>query len=959
MGKLAVRIVVSLLFFVSGACGLLYQVVWTRKLVLLLGASSYAVSTVLSIFFLGLGLGSLLGGRLADRGGRPLTLYAVFEIVIGLWAMAFILLIDRSEGLVVYVLRAGAFSPGIAVVLRALLSSVFLLVPVCLMGATLPLLSRFVTTDPRCASTTGACGQAGGRVGSLYSVNTFGAVAGCALTGFWLLPRFGYNTSTFVGMSANVFIGLLALVADRCGGSAGRRSTRAVSPFIRRLLRGTPLVLVGVAAVYAYAYEILWPQLVLLLVVGATAAFVSVALSGREGLRAVPAGGTSSSRSVSVLVLSAFAVSGFCGLAYEVLWTRLLATIFLGTTYAFTTMLATLLFGIAVGSAVASAWADRSRHPVSVLGAIQMAAGASGLAMLRWFPRLPDWLQRVQQETGANWADLSQARFVLSFLVIFVPTFLSGMTFPIVVRSLSASGDRVGRRVGLLYSLNTFGGLLGAIVGGYLVIPHVGVHRGIVLLSVVLFAAGLLLVVSCPTRGGLKKAALAVAGCILAAAAWSTAPGDVSRALTEAYVPSDQRVIDFREGIEGTVAVSEPSNDAGGADRVLWINAVQATASIEKGVRMNRLQGVLPLLFDRDPRTVLFMCFGSGITAGTLGLYDFERIDAVEISSDVLRMARHFAVDNFDVVDNPRLKFIIDDGRNFLLTTPNRYDVITFEPMPLALSGVSSFYTEEYYRLCLGRLAGGGLVSQWVPLHSLDIDVVRSLCRTFTSVFPHYCAWYINADLFLIGSDRPLAIDYAALQKRLAVPGIQDALKDAGFDDLAEVVACFFMGPGHLAEFSRGGRLMTDSRPWAEFVAPKLMYRRTVEQSIEELQPFFESPEAYVLFDGIGEAEREAALSAIRKRFASRAKVLEGLKSYYGGILPERPEEEFRAALALDPADCTARYYVKETILARAHSLIRQGEIQEAVGLLEGELKNFPGATDVRRLLEETRLRAE
>src|SRR5690606_22136229 len=136
----------------------------------------------------------------------------------------------------------------------------------------------------------------------------------------------------------------------------------------------------------------------------------------------------------------------------------------------------------------------------------------------------------------------------------------------------------------------------------------------------------------------------------------------------------------------------EPMDESAETNRVLWINRVQATTSIEKGVKMNRLQGVLPLLFDRDPKDVLLMCFGSGITCGTLALYDFGRIDAVDISPEVLAAAPYFEVDNLGVIQRPEVNFHIDDGRNFLLTTTERYDVITFEPMPLALSGVSTFY---------------------------------------------------------------------------------------------------------------------------------------------------------------------------------------------------------------------------------------------------------------------------
>ncbi|HIJ66112.1 MAG TPA: fused MFS/spermidine synthase, partial [Candidatus Hydrogenedentes bacterium] len=294
---LTVFVVTLAFFFVSGACGLLYQVVWTRKLVLLFGTTAYAVSTVLSVFFLGLGLGSLWGGRLADRCRNPLFLYGTFEVAIGLWALVFILCVGWGEAGVVAVLRLTAGTRAMSIALRAALAAAFLILPVVLMGATLPLVAKFVTVDARAR---------GLRVGALYSINTFGAVVGCAAAGFFLLPALGYTRATLVGVAANGAVGGLAIVLSRRSAAAAHPESRSDE----RLAEAEP--------------------------------------------RAATA------PRVAALVLLTFAVSGFCALALEVLWTRLLVTVFLGTTYAFTTMLTTLLCGIALGSAFASSWVDRA-----------------------------------------------------------------------------------------------------------------------------------------------------------------------------------------------------------------------------------------------------------------------------------------------------------------------------------------------------------------------------------------------------------------------------------------------------------------------------------------------------------------------------------------------------------------------------------------------------------------------
>ena len=206
-------LVALLFFFVSGACGLLYQVVWTRKLVLLFGTTSHAVSTVLSIFFLGLGVGSLFGGRLADRTARPLLWYGVFEIIIGAWALLFIASITYGESAVVAVLKALGGGRGIGILLRAAMAALLLFVPVALMGATLPLLAKYVNREARVR---------GIKIGALYTVNTLGAVTGCFLTGFVLLPQFGYTRATLIGAAANTLIGVLAI----CLGYSGKLDSK-------------------------------------------------------------------------------------------------------------------------------------------------------------------------------------------------------------------------------------------------------------------------------------------------------------------------------------------------------------------------------------------------------------------------------------------------------------------------------------------------------------------------------------------------------------------------------------------------------------------------------------------------------------------------------------------------------------------------------------------------------------
>ncbi len=860
---------VAVLFLISGATGLVYQVIWTRRLILLFGTTAHAVSAVLAVYFVGLALGSLWGGRLADRTRIPLLWYGFFEMTIGAWAAGFLAFSNWSESVVAPLLRHVAAAPHAGIALRAGLALAFLAVPATLMGATLPLLARFAAGDER---------TRGMRIGALYSINTFGAVAGCAAAGFWLLPRFGYSGATWIAAGGN---GLVGIAACWLGWGTLLPGNFAGTP-------GTPV-------------------------------------TGNRRAR---------------YILVAFALSGACALALEVIWTRLLTVVFLGTTYAFTTMLVSFLCGLAAGSAAGAGLSGRIRNPLLAFGMVEGLAGIACVALLPLFAALPERLHAMQLDAGLQWEGIVRAKFILSFLVLFGPTCLFGATFPFAVQAYRRAG--VGGDVGRLYSANTLGGVAGSLAGGFLLIPQLGAHRGLVAIACLLAGIGLFLVMTAQNVSLTRKSVLAGLMAALMAMAMLRAPDNVAYALNAGYLPKGDRLLHMREGVEGVVAVSEPLDNASESNRVLWINGVQATASIEKGVKMNRFQGVLPLLFNRDPRLALFMCFGSGITCGTLALHDFDRIDAVEISKDVLDAAPLFAKDNCRVLSNPRVRFIVDDGRNFLLTARNRYDVITFEPMPLALAGVSAFYTREYYRLCLDRLAPGGLVSQWVPLHSLDPDIVRSLIATFAAVFPECCAWFINADLFLVGSDRPLQIDPARAAGRLSTPDIAKALAEVGLDDPVEVMSCFFMSKEKIQAYVRGGTIMTDDRPWAEFEAPKRVFARTVDKTLEQLEPYFESPAILLAADGLPNERLQQFDVALGRRHAAKAEVLKGLKQYYGGTFGSRPETHFKQALAIDPDDRTARYYLKEVTFARISTFRAWKELDKAVESVQDALLYAP-----------------
>ena len=403
-----------LLFFVSGACGLVYQVVWMRALALTLSVSVVAVTTTLCAFMAGLGLGAALAGRFADRLDRPLLAFGLAEIGVGVTGvLSLAVLFDLGP---VYAwLRTELVGAGVALhVARFLLATSVLLVPTTLMGMTLPLLSR-AAIDRREIVGRGA--------GGLYALNTLGAVAGAVAAGFWLVPDLGLRATTLVAAGTNLAIGSAALLI-------GRRAQRRPADPERN------------AALPAAA-----------------------AGEGRPPVAALAAA-------------VGFGLSGFTAMGYEVLWTRALEQFTHNSTYAYTAMLATFLLGIGGGSAVAAWLADRSRRPLAIFGWLELGIGASVVLGLLVYTQLLDWIPAAVEVAGGlgSWPRAVTLMFAVTAVTLLATTLLFGATFPFVACAVVESVDAVGRRIAGAYVLNTAGSILGALLVGFVLLPGVGLR---------------------------------------------------------------------------------------------------------------------------------------------------------------------------------------------------------------------------------------------------------------------------------------------------------------------------------------------------------------------------------------------------------------------------------------------------------------------------------------------------
>ena len=685
--------VVPCLFFLSGACGLVYQVVWARMLVVVFGATMLAVSTVLSAFMAGLALGSFLFGRYVDRrgaGGRPRAAAAGLRPPGGRRRPLRPGLSRPGRGIGSSAALVQALGPGggaLAPVLRFLITFLLLLVPTTLMGATLPVLSKFVVR--RLAG-------AGPGVGLLYGINTLGAVAGVVLVTFLLMEALGLKGTTWVVAAANFTVAALALLpgsdpaagaGDPPGGqsgpvSAGGPPTRRGAGDLPRRRRPRPSPHRTRRPTHR-ARASPW---------------------NRSSPPSTPAAEPVPPYLVTA-VIAAFGLSGFAALGYEVAWLRLFIVSFgVNTHYEFSIILIAFLLGISLGSLACSRYLRAERDLPALFGTMEVLIGLVGLcsvSLFAWWPEWSGWIQRAD-----TWWSHRLGIFAVSLAIMLVPTLLMGALFPVVSRINTPGLGRLGRGVGDAYAVNSLGAIAGAAATGFALVPAFGTEGAFKLLGLVNVAAGLMVLGLHQRHRPLRRNKAVAAGALaLSIAALTLVPGDVLRGIVEPRRPGAELVF-YREGREGVVTVAaEPGY------REMRFNRGSQVPTDYGSFQVFRLLGHLPLLLHQDPREVLVVALGGGIALGAVAQHDLTRVDCVEMVPDMVAAARQeYGTFNHRVLeglDGGPIHISIDDGRNHLLASGRRYDVITGDATHPTSTDSWILYTRDFYELCRSRLKEG------------------------------------------------------------------------------------------------------------------------------------------------------------------------------------------------------------------------------------------------------------
>ena len=873
----------SLLFFLSGATGLVYELLWVRVLYQTFGSTIQSVTTVVAAYMGGLGLGAWLLGSRADRHTSPAVLYGRLEIAIA----AFGVLSPGILGLVhrAYVGAASAWqlSGGPSVAARFGLAAVVLLVPTTLMGGTLPVLTRaFMGSDRADLKRS---------LGHLYGLNTLGAVLGTALAGFWLIEYMGIRASLWGTAAVNLAIGVAALRLPAPGTGAltdpgrepgvSRDPVDSPSPLLRRVA----LVLLGFTA--------------------------------------------------------------FAALLDEIAWTRVLVMVVGGSTYAFTLVLLVFLLGIGIGSRlVARRGTVPAETAAAAAGAQALTAAGAGLLFLI-FGLLPRYIIAVFQVQSLGAAERLLAMGLAVGAVVLIPAIGMGMTFPLLTDLVAPSHAAGGSEVGRAYGVNTAGSIVGAVLTGFVLVVTLGTDLTLrlgLLVNVVaaLALAGLAargiaegsvehrrLRVRVLGAGALASLALVVA---FAAPRWSTRLIDLgpsiyargrmdAHAVTEFLAHRGSRQLAYAEGWNATISVWE-----GVTGRALKVNG-KADASDYGDMDTQIIAGLAPVAARPAPRAAFVVGYGSGVTARVLAdVPGMQRVRVVEIEPAVLAMDSFFRHVNDNALARPNVSVIVDDARSALQIDPTRYDIVVSEPSNPWLAGVATLYTPEFFRVVRSRLADDGVFCQWVQLYHLPLPVVAGIVRNVRAVFPHVQLWFgAPGDVMVLGSPRPLRYDGAWLSRLVGPRGALGVLgrEYLGVDQPEDYFGHFLFGEAGVARLlERPAIVHRDDRPRLEFLAARrFIDRRGTEGVFDSLADIRAATQAE---DGTSPLLFARALAVRRGDPA-------GLR-YLDAVRRAQPDEPFwtayTAAILLGLGDTA----FADSALAR---VLRSGESREAL-LLSG-----------------------
>lgn len=759
--------ILALVYFFSGACSLMDEVVWTRLLKLSIGNTVYASSIVVSVFMGGLALGAILMARFCGRIRKPLSVYILIELLITVSVLLSPRAIHMLDSSYVWFWQTVQPTTTVLLVCQTVLSAMVLLVPTVLMGSTLPLLSRVVTVVEE---------DAGPLVGRLYALNTLGAATGCFLAGFVLIRAIGVTWTLWVAALLNVAVVCGAFVVHVL---SGRRTFEVVSDELERP-EETPVV---------------------------------------GGARFEPQ-----------LLAIAFFASGLVCIGYELLWMRSIVHSVGAFTYVFSAVLTVYLVGNVAGTMIGSLAVRSCKNPGATYALVFFLLGLAGVLYIPWlhicnFHLLPWALDRWSQSMWRGIMPWRMLRPMAQCMVLFlIPSTLMGIGFPFMVQAWIHHVHRIGRTVGSAYSINTGGAVAGGLLTGFVCMPLLGLQTAIVLLGllVVWLAAVMWFALARPVTHRWLMRGVLLAGALFITVHVRLIPADLfNRTVALSLHRLHPDVIDVKTGVNTTVSIHR---DAGSDDLFLYTSG-RMVAGTSPGYRGDqKMLGHFPVLLNQHANRVLSVGFGTGESTACLSRHEIKQNDCVEIAPEVVQLSlKHFAGLNLGPKHAEEVNVILMDARNYLHLTEQSYDVIVNDCTSIrGFAENSSLYTKDHFECARRHLNKHGLFMSWIDTYASEgRRVINALLGTMLDAFPHVTVWYMLPEpspfFVVIGSNDPQYFCIRHITNELSKPEIGGSLQKINIRKPEDVLSCYLGDEEDIRRYLDRYVCNTDDRPFVEF----------------------------------------------------------------------------------------------------------------------------------------------
>jgi spermidine synthase len=795
-----VRILFCLLCLLSGVSGLIYETLWIRVLSLGVGSTSASLSLVLSIFFLGLALGSYVGGRWAGRFSRPWLAYGALEAVIGIYCALVIFPLFHFNKILGLLPMEGSFS-WLGTALKAAIVFLLLILPTFCMGATLPLLVRAARS---------VFTQTGSAVSLLYGLNTLGAVFGALLTCFVLIPYLGILGANVASAALNLAVFAVVWVKQA-----------RLAPVELEAPRPAPQA-------------------------GAWA----------QRLRQVSP--------LKAGILAVCALCGFGAIAAEVVWSKYLSIFFGTNIYGLGLVLSLYLLGIALGSLAISRWIGRVRDPIRWLAALLVAAMAMLVVSSHALNFAPVLTHVIGYYLGGKLSLLAIKCLVTFLVLLPPTCLFGMIFPLCVRILSENGKESEASLLGSAYSLNTIGSIAGSCLTGLVLVPTLGssaaLYAAVSALALVLagfvavafkgrgerlaYAALLLVVVGATFKfGGVQFRN------IISSAYFQSADPELPFTEVVRYFSRDYE--EFKliyEGRSGVISLSHDPQDGPTHKRFMRLKtnglneSVYNLDDLETLPKYEALLGFLPFAFVRQPQSAFLIGYGGGFTTRFLTQTSLKHVHVAELEEGILKAAEVVHQGRNPVLDRPNLRLEIEDARYLLVSRPGaQYDMILSQPSHSWLSGVANLFTREFFEIVRARLTERGVFSQWLNLYNMDTAVLKSILRTFYEVFPHGAVFTQagEQEMILIGSMSPLDLGVQKLALLAKNPSFSRQLAHVPISSAYDVLASFSLNREEILRLSHGARINTDVNAYAEVGQSRLFYRKDSDRG--DPQAFLEA----------------------------------------------------------------------------------------------------------------------